>query len=51
LEPTSKSSTLTTAFEPINAWINAFFEYDWKKAFPDPDVALKQIRQLLEIEK
>ena len=44
-----RCSTLTTAFEPIDAWINAFFEYDWKKAFPDPDVTLKHIGQLLEV--
>jgi len=33
----------------LEPWINAFFEYDWKRAFPAPEVAIKQIGQLLEM--
>jgi len=29
------------------AWQSSFRTFEWYKAFPDPDVAMKQIDQLL----
>lgn len=31
------------------AWQAEFRTYDWAKAFPDPDVAVRQIRELLAL--
>lgn len=36
-------------FQTLLAWEAAFRTYDWTKAFPDPEVATRQIRGLLAL--
>ena len=31
------------------AWADAFQTFSWEKAFPDPEVTMKQINQLLAL--
>ncbi|MFA7654344.1 MAG: hypothetical protein WCX97_04935 [Candidatus Magasanikbacteria bacterium] len=31
------------------AWQDAFRTYDWKRAFPVPDMAIRQMKELLEL--
>lgn len=41
-----------TAQIAVISWLdyaNAFRTYDWRKALPDPEVAIKQINQLLAL--
>jgi len=52
----AESAVKANAFEPstkektvLRAWADAFETYDWEKAMPVPDLAVKQIRQLLAL--
>ena len=44
-----KSMPLGHTIKNVGGWADAFRTLDWAKAFPVPDLALKEIKQLLAL--